>query len=484
MMSKKSCLAAVSALIVLATGVTGCGDIKKENDEAQIETRYEVVTDELVYDGVIDFLYTLPNGGGDQMGGSTAFSECIEQWKSANPQITLYERCVESDVYSFVLEDLESSAELPDVFIVPASEFDRLSSRNELLDLTYELSRSKESLSGQREDAYLLPYTEDGNVYAIPAFVAASDTIVMYHSDEWEQAGYFEFPETIEELEQAWNSFKEDKTALISFGEAGSRRLADCFFSSFMYHYVGYDWYEDLLEGKADFTSDEMAEAMNDTVYLFRDSNLVSSPLEEMTSKEACDQFLSGETACLIGNYDDAQYVISHMEKDMLSDLYFAPLMWREIKADSEAETVSPYVAFSSRSLPYAIAINSQVKSDPEKYAACVNLVLYLTGENYARAAWDICKLRGYTVLSEMEYGGSPNAAGAEGAKARLFDFMYNYSRDCGALRDACYKELLDDLNERLRYLCLRQAEEGEDAISQETIQEELQIYYEIWCNR
>lgn len=456
----RKCRCLISLLIVaVSICLTGCEWKKALRDEK--EPLVEFVTDELVYNGEINVLDISAMSGGTGKEGIDSFSKCLDEWREKNPSIVVNEEQFEAESYNRELSKRITADNMPDIFIVGSMEAADLAASGNLLDITEYIRGSKDTTLYNYD--YLFPYTYDKHYYAIPAYAATTQTILIYNSSLWNEAGYDMIPETWEEYAKADKYFEKKQIDTVVFAGADKKRITDHFLSSFGCQYTGLSWYKSVLNKEFDFESDSFKEAITDTKKLFNESGIICEDYMELTNKEALERFIDGRAAAVIGNYEDVKFLDNQLEPEGKENMGFAAL-----PHFAKLEYTHP---FSDKSLPYGIAISSKLAADPEKMDACVDLILYLTGSEYARILQDDHMLLGFTQPEEKP-------AGMGSVQLRLYRFMYEESIRCESYRTVMNSDVWNEFDDGLRKL-LNSEEETVDDFTME-----MQSHYMVWCRK
>ncbi len=322
----------------------------------------------------ISFMYYDATSYDAAYGDYDGLRTCISEWEAANPNITLNQEVISYHNYATQIDTYAAADSLPDVFLLPGTNTGSWVRQGLLLDLTDYILGSP--YVNQYHMNYIVPYTVDGSYYAFPALTSGPYCVVFYDAAMWAEAGYDTFPTTWAEVEAADAYFSAQGIDTIVYNEWSLPSFCYCL----GYQYTGTQWAADISagNGNASFTDEAFVAALAETQRLFKDTGIFNTGF----SGDAFADYVNGLAAAYIGAYWDVSYIQSYLD-NLDSDEYakYANIKFAVLPQTANATQYEPY---QNTVLEYGIAISSKVAEDPEKLAACVDLVQYLTGPAFA----------------------------------------------------------------------------------------------------
>ena len=247
-----------------------------------------------------------------------------------------------------------------------------------ILDLTDIIAESPDA-AGYNMDL-LVPFTSEGKYYAMPAVSGGTCTVVIYDAAMWAEAGFDTFPTTWEDVQKASEYFNEQGIDTIAFGNGGQWQMNSCFLSCFAYQYTGTEWFDHIIagDGQASFTDADFVKALDATRALFADTQIFNSDFNSVTNEDAREYFIAGDAAAFIGGNWDFSYIAETLKEDpeKLENMKIAVL--------PEGADATHYENMQNNGFGYGLAINAKVAEDPDKLAACIDLIEYLAGPAFA----------------------------------------------------------------------------------------------------
>ncbi len=344
---------------------------------------------ELAYKGEINFMHFSTSEEADGNGGSDAMRTTIASWEGNHPDIKLNQEVLANDDYKQQIATYASADELPDVFLLQGMNTISWVNQGLVLDLTDYIKGSP--YADKYTMDYLVLVTVDGKYYAFPELSGGTCTVVIYDSQMWKDAGFDEFPKTWAEVEEAKKYFDTEGVDTIAFGNSGQWQLNSCFVSCLGYQFTGTDWFSSIIagDGKASFTDDDFVAALTETQRLFHDTGIFNKDFNAINNEEAREYYIAGDAAAFIGGNWDADYIKANLDEEKYANTKFAVL--------PQSKDATKYEKFQNIGLGYGLAINSKVADDPDKLAACIDLIETLTGPEFANYVGENYALGGFT---------------------------------------------------------------------------------------
>lgn len=392
----------------LMTGLIACGE-----EKGQAVTDYEV-TYENGYNGTISFMHFSTEEEAASNGGSEGFRKCIDEWRTANPEITLIEEVLPNEEYKTQVSYYAAADELPDVFLLQGQSASTWVKDGLVLDIT-EFIKDSEYADIYNMD-FLVPFTVNNAYYAFPALSGGTCTVVVYDKKLWAEAGFEAFPQTWADVESTQSFFSKKGISTIAFGNSGMWQMNSDFVSTFAYQYTGPEWFAKIMDGTGDFVDEDFVASLMKTQYLFRESGIFNKNFNEISNEEARELFANGEAASFIGGNWDVSYLFSALSDEQKENIGFAVL--------PKADDAQNYRHYQNNGLGYGVAINSKVASDPEKLEACVKLAKYLTGPAYADYVGEKYALGGFC-------GGDIDLSSFDELTKEFYEYSYVANDSC-----------------------------------------------------
>ena len=381
-----------AASLILATAMTvsllaGCGSTASttatEATTKAAEETESVATEaatsesaEVTYKGEITFMHYATqeeiDGGNGQ---SITLVNTIDNWVAKHPDITISQNVLANKDYKPKIATLGASDSLPDVFLLQGMDAKNFSDQGLILDLTQYVE------SSPYKDLYKMskfqPFTYNDKYYAIPAMNDGTCTLVAYNAKAWEAAGYSEFPKTWDEVISAQKKLEEQgyKYA-VSFANGDAWQGTSIWLSTFGDRFTGSDWTFSAIENTgAKFTDKAFVDALQATNDVLN-SGIFNPDYNSASQQVGNDAYIAGLSAAAICGNWDAAYIKGNADQELIDNTKFAVLPQPKGATASENTHAS--------TMGYGLAINSKVAEDPEKLAACVDLIETLTGPEYA----------------------------------------------------------------------------------------------------
>ncbi|MCM1124900.1 MAG: extracellular solute-binding protein [Lachnospiraceae bacterium] len=386
----------LSALTV-AVSLAGCGgnaDAPAEDLSAQAS---QAGTDNVTYAGDLEIMHYSTSEESELNGGSDGFRTVLTQWDEAHPEINLTQNILANAEYKTQIATLAVADDLPDVFLLQGMNTIDWASQGLVYDLTDDIHSSP--YAADYNEAYFTPFTVDDRIYGYPVLTGGTCTVVIYDKAMWKDAGYDTFPSTWEEVEKAAEYFNAQGITTVAFGNGGKWQANSCFLSTIGNRYTGPDWFISLVSKKgAAFTDPEFVNALEETRYLFCDTDIFNVDFNIVTNEEAREYYISGDAAAFIGGNWDESYIwgtLRESDQEKFDNIGFAVLPQ---PADASQAPNSQNIG-----LGYAVAVNAKLADNPEKLAAAIDLAEYITGPAFAGYVAGNYALGGLTKVPDVD---------------------------------------------------------------------------------
>ena len=381
-----------AASLILATAMTmsllaGCGSTASttatEATTQAAETTESVATEatttesaEVTYKGEITMMHYSTQeeiDGGNA--GATTLVNTVDNWVAKHPDITLSQNVLANKDYKPKIATLAASDSLPDVFFLQGMDAQSFSDQGLILDLTQYVDASP--YKDKYDMSKFYPFTKDDKYYAIPAMQDGSCTLVAYNAKAWEAAGYSEFPKTWDEVISAQSKLEEQgyKYA-VSFANGDAWQGTSIWLSTFGDRFTGSDWTFSIIENTgAKFTDKVFVDALQATNDVLN-SGVFNPDYNSASQQVGNDAYVAGLSAAAVGGNWDAAYIKGNADQELIDNTKFAVLPQPKGATGSENTHAT--------TMGYGLAINAKVAEDPEKLAACIDLIETLSGPEYA----------------------------------------------------------------------------------------------------
>ena len=378
----------------------------------------------LAYEGPLSMMHFAAPETAEDDGGAESFRVTLAAWKVAHPGITVEETVLSAEDCGALLRDCGGADSLPDVFLIHAGDAAAWAAEGLAMDLTDILQASPYRESYR--SACFLPFTAGDGMYGFPALAGGTCTVVIYDRELWAEAGFGSFPAGWDEVGRAAEYFSGKGIDTIAFG-GGEERSVSGLISTLASRYTGAEWFTGLASGSgAALTDTAFVRALTTAQQLFTGTGIFNEDFAVITGEDACEYFLAGDAAAMIGSTRDAASVRQALADDgdeRLGRIGFAVLPQ---PADAVGMADS-----QSGSLSWAVALRPGLAEDPDKLNAAVDLAQELTGPAFSGYAAEHFALAGLTDPGEADL------SRADAAAAAFYRWFCEDSTLCGSL-DTC----------------------------------------------
>ena len=351
---------------------------------------------ELAYAGEINLMHYSTSEESEGNGGSDGMRTMIQNWIDAHPNITVNQNVLANAEYKTQIATMAAADDLPDVFLLQGMNTKSWAQQGLVLDLTDIIKESP--YYDQYVQSYFTPFTDGGKIYGLPALTAGTCTVVIYDKQMWADAGYETFPDNWDDVKAADAYFDEQGIDTVAFGNGGQWQANSDFLSTIGDRYTGGEWFQSIIDKSgASFTDPEFVSALTFMQDIFQ-SGIFNEDFNSVTNEDAREYYISGDAAAFIGGNWDESYVAATLQEadpEKYANMGFAVLPQ---PADATQNPNSQNIG-----LGYGLAINSKVAEDPDKLAACVDLIEYLTGPDFANYVAENYALAGLTTVEDVD---------------------------------------------------------------------------------
>ena len=357
----------------------------------------DVAKSDLAYKGELEIMHYSTSEESEGNGGSDGFRTVLAAWQEAHPDITLNENVLANAEYKTQIATLAAADNLPDVFLLQGMNTKAWAEQGLIMDLTDTIKASP--YYDQYDQDYFTPFKDGDKLYGYPVLTGGTCTVVIYDKAMWKEAGYDEYPSTLEDVEKASEYFIDQGIDTIAFGNGGKWQANSDWLSTLGDRYTGKDWFQSLIDKSgAAFTDEAFVKALTETQHLFTETKIFNEDFNVVTNEDAREYYISGDAAAFIGGNWDESYIwaaLKDADEEKFNNMGFAVLPQ---PADATQAPNSQNIG-----LGYAVAINSKLADDPEKLAAAIDLAEYITGPAFASYVAENYAMGGLTKVADVD---------------------------------------------------------------------------------
>lgn len=309
-MYKKALSAALAA--AMAMGCVACGNTSSV--EGTTSTDNASTGDESITITMLDQFV-------DSDAISGPYHARLEAFQEAHPNVKFeIETLSASDMASKVLT-LAAADELPDIFLLKGQMAESFAKNGYAMDLTDFLNDNPEWVSGFR-DGVFSNFEIDGGTYAIPYTV--TNTLIVYNTDLFEQAGIEEFPTTWDGLIETCNQLNAAGITPIVLGNSSLWPAESVIMSILGNRCTGDEWYESLRNNTGSkFTDDEFVLALQ-SLYDLAAAGAFNSDVNSIDPDAQRAAFMNGQAAMMFEGSWGIPILDANMDETMKSSVKLA----------------------------------------------------------------------------------------------------------------------------------------------------------------
>lgn len=223
---------------------------------------------------------------------NNAYKEIIAKFNEENKDIHVKIESIPHDQYETKLRTQAAGKQLPDMFRVwPGARIQPLVEGEALLPL----DEIVDNWEGKIPEDIMKNYAVDGKQYAIPANISET-SLIFYHKDMIEKAGFKEFPKTYEELKSLIKALNDNKITPIALGNKSIWPLQSVYISTIADRFTGSDFLANTLDGKGTFEDDNFVAALS-VIEEFAKMKAFNEDFNTIDEAQSRTLFNSGETA-------------------------------------------------------------------------------------------------------------------------------------------------------------------------------------------
>ncbi|MFP3153180.1 extracellular solute-binding protein [Lachnospiraceae bacterium ZAX-1] len=295
----------------------------------------------------------------------------IDEFIADHPNITIEEESIAHDAYEIKIKTVAQSNSLPDVFQIKGAMVQPFAKLGVISPIDADLDSNPEWRDSFVEGAFY-DFTYKDEKYGYP-YELANGSVIFYNKDIFDQCGITEFPADWDSFKAAIGTFKEKGFIPIALGNKGKWVAQCCIFSTMADRYTGSDWFTSIQEGGgAKFTDPEFIDALK----AYEELSKLGAFNEDANSIDNDQQkslYMSGDAAMFF----EGSWAISEIDdkapEDVLNATEFG-LMPSFPGGKGDLNAVAGGTG-------WAYAYNNNLT--PEKKAAAIELINYLTSKNF-----------------------------------------------------------------------------------------------------
>lgn len=241
-------------------------------------------------EGVVEL--TLWNDWTEDRPENDVYKGMVEKFNKENPDIKVVIESIPHDQYETKLRTQAAGQQLPDMFRVwPGTRMKPLAEGGALLSLNPIADKWADKIP----EGVLADYALDGEQYAIPGNLSET-SLIFYHKDMVEAAGFSEFPKTYDELKSLIQKLNEQEATPIALGNKAIWPLQSIYLSTMADRFTGSEFLPNAISGEASFTDERFVQAISiiDELAKMKAFNEDFNTLDEA---QARTQFNGGDAA-------------------------------------------------------------------------------------------------------------------------------------------------------------------------------------------
>lgn len=202
---------------------------------------------------------TLWNDWTEERPENTAYKNMVKEFNEQHEGIEVKIQAIPHAQYETKLRTQAAGKQLPDMFRVWPGE--RLAPLVEG-GATLSLNSIVDNWEGVIPKEVMKDYAIDGEQYAIPGNISET-SLIFYHKDMVEDAGYEEFPKTYEELKSLIKALNDTVATPISLGNKDIWPLQSVYISTIADRFTGSEYLPNVLNGDGTFENEYFVESLS-----------------------------------------------------------------------------------------------------------------------------------------------------------------------------------------------------------------------------
>lgn len=307
-------------------------------------------------------------------GVTEAFRPVYEKFLADHPNITIDEESISSADATTKVQTLAAADELPDIFVLKGQMAQSFVENGKVYPLD-DILNSDEAWKSNFKEGVFSNFTIDNKTYGIPFQV--TNTCVFYNTEIFAQAGITEFPKTWDEMLAAVEKLKAIGVTPIALGNKEKWNAESVILSTLANRFTGTDWYQGIRDKSgAKFTDPEFVSALTALSDLAK-AGAFNTDVNSIDGAQQRMMYMNGKAAMTI----DGTWAVSDFDNNAPEDIKNVT----EIAALPSVEGGKGDAAAITGGAGWAYAVNANIA--PEKLDAAKELIIALTGQEYATLA-------------------------------------------------------------------------------------------------
>jgi raffinose/stachyose/melibiose transport system substrate-binding protein len=248
-----------------------------------------------------------------------AFAYAIDEYKKNHPDITVSDEFIQHDNYQAKLKTMIASLMLSNVYYSKPDLFPLLRENNLIMPLTDMINSDPEFKKLFNTEAFS-DFNFDGEIWALP-FQLQSNHVIYYHKNMLKEAGYDDFPSTMDEFKDLCIKLRANGHIPVALGNKGRWLNPSCIFNTMVYRFTDAEWFYSVYNNNgAKFTDKPFVDAaklMSELVELGafnEDMNSIDKDQQrQLFYNEEAAMFIEGSWALgpVIENMDSSKVGLS-----------------------------------------------------------------------------------------------------------------------------------------------------------------------------
>ena len=223
---------------------------------------------------------------------NTLYKDLISKFNQEHEDIHVKVEAIPHDQYETKLRTQAAGNQVPDMMRVwPGARTAPLAEGGAILPLNPII----DNWEGDILDSILQDYAIDGNYYAIPANVSIT-SLIFYHKDQLQDAGYDEFPQTYDELKELIKALNDKGTTPIALGNKAIWPLQSVYLSTIADRFTDSDFLESALNGDGTFEDPQFISALSVIDELTK-VNAFNEDMNTLDEAQSRNEFIKGTAA-------------------------------------------------------------------------------------------------------------------------------------------------------------------------------------------
>lgn len=242
----------------------------------------------------------------------------LDKLQEKYPDLELNVEIVANDLYSDKIKTVMATNSLPDIFLALPGLAKNAYDNDQILDMAPILEEDQEWSDRMLEGAFN-DFTFEDAILGMPQSMVECSMIV-YNKSIFEECGITEFPQTIEEFEEAVTTIKENGYIPVACGNKVGYMVSSQVMPSILFRYADQEWYDSVKNNTGGkFTDDCAVEAITELKKL-ADLGMFNEDVNSQEELLANSYYYDGKAAMLWGGYWITKNVVVNASEDVLEN--------------------------------------------------------------------------------------------------------------------------------------------------------------------